>query len=158
MRRQLTATAIIIDSKRRILLMWHKKYQKWMPMGGHMDPDEIPEAAALRECKEEAGLDVEITGQANPDFFEHKPDEGHMLKLPYVMLLENVPENPKTGEPAHQHIDFVYLARPIDENQVLSLQEDEGSDLKWFTREDIEHIDAPAHMFSNLKTFLLSLV
>lgn len=158
MKRQFTATAIIIDSQQRILLMWHKKYQKWMPTGGHMDEHEIPEEAAIRECKEEAGLDVIVTGRPNPDFFEHEVSEGRMLTLPYVMLLENVGENPVTGEPAHQHIDFVYLAKPKDESQVLSLQEAEGTDLKWFTKEEIDALEAPAHIFANLKVFLLSLV
>jgi 8-oxo-dGTP diphosphatase len=157
MKRQHTATAIIIDSQKRILLLWHRKYQKWMPPGGHMDEHEIPEEAAIRECKEETGLDVEVTGRPNPDFFEHKPEEGHMLKLPYVLLLENVDANERTGEPAHQHIDFVYLARPKDENQVMTVQEAEGSDLKWFTKPEIEALKGPDVIFANLKTFLLSL-
>jgi ADP-ribose pyrophosphatase YjhB (NUDIX family) len=154
MRRQLTATAIVIDSRKQVLLLWHKKYQKWMPPGGHMDENEIPEEAAKRETKEESGLDVEMIGQPNPDFFEHKPSEGHMLKMPYVLLLENVGDNARTGEPAHQHIDFVYLARPIDENQVLSLQEAEGSDIQWFTRTEVADIPSQ-QIFANLKTFLL---
>lgn len=154
MRRQHTATAIVIDSQKRVLLLWHKKFQKWMPPGGHMDEFEIPEEAAKRETKEESGLDVEIVGQESPDFFAHDRKEGHMLKMPYAMLLENVTDNPRTGEPAHQHIDFVYLARPIDESQVLSVQEAEGSDIRWFTRGNVEAVPAE-QMFVNLRTFLL---
>jgi 8-oxo-dGTP pyrophosphatase MutT (NUDIX family) len=155
-RRQLTATAIVMDSKKRILLHWHNKYQKWMPPGGHMEDHEIPEEAAIRECMEETGLEVTVSGRPNPDFFEHERSEGHMLTLPYVMLLENVPSNPRTGEEAHQHIDFVYIAKPKNEEQVLRLQESESSEIKWFTRAEVEAIPKK-HIFANLKTFLLSL-
>ncbi len=60
-----------------------------MAPGGHMDPNETPEECAMRECKEETGLDVEIIGDAQPDVFAHAAHEGHMLKKPFAMLLEN---------------------------------------------------------------------
>lgn len=153
MHRHFTATAIVIDSHKRTLLLWHNKFQKWMPPGGHMEADEIPEEAALRECKEETGLDIEIVSLENPDFFANQPFEGRMLKMPYTLLLENIPEHKVKGEPAHQHIDFVYLARPLDENQVLSLQEAEGSDLKWFTYEEVLALPE-TNLFRNLREFL----
>lgn len=62
MQRHFTASAFVLDSKKRVLLLWHKKLQRRMPPGGHVDHDEIPEETAKRECKEETGLDVEIVG------------------------------------------------------------------------------------------------
>ena len=53
MHRHFTATAFIIDSKGRTLLLWHKRLNRWMPPGGHIDDNETPEEAARRECKEE---------------------------------------------------------------------------------------------------------
>ena len=50
MERHFTATALVIDQERNCaLLLWHKRLQRWMPPGGHMDPDEIPDEAAARE-------------------------------------------------------------------------------------------------------------
>ena len=89
MNRHFTATAFVIDSNKRVLLLWHRRLERWMPPGGHVDEDETPEDAAKRECKEETNLDVEIVGDAQDDLFVGNPDEGRMLKKPIAMLLEN---------------------------------------------------------------------
>lgn len=155
--RHFTASAVILDSRKRVLMMWHKKYGMWMTMGGHMDENEIPEEAAARECKEETGIDVEIVHKPGVDYFKSDPTTGRMLTPPYALLLENVPENINKGEPAHQHIDFIYLAKPMDERQALQVHEREGSELEWFTKHDIEAIPE-GKIFKNLRELLLTLV
>ncbi len=154
MKRHFTASAFVVDSRKRVLLLWHKKAQKWMPPGGHVDPDELPEDAAKRECKEETGLDVEIMGDAQSDVFAGNPSEGRILKKPFALLLENIEERP--NEPAHQHMDFVYLARPIDENQPLTLDEKEGEQLRWFTSEELEKLSDDA-IYGNVRNYIRSL-
>lgn len=126
-----------------------------MPPGGHVDDNETPEATARRECKEETGMDVEIIGDTQEDLFSDNPNEGQMLKKPIAMLLENIPESKERGEPAHQHMDFLFLARPIDENQSLTLAEEEGTEMRWFTKEEIEKLDEEKEIFSNVKTYIL---
>src|SRR3990167_4781284 len=126
MHRHFTATAFVIDSQNRTLLLWHKRLGRWMPPGGHVDEDELPEETARRECKEETGLDVEIIGDDQENLFERNPHEGQMLKKPIAMLLENIPASEERDEPAHQHMDFLYVAKPMDELQVLTLAQDEG--------------------------------
>src|SRR3989441_10239519 len=42
----------------KILLVWHKKNKEWLPPGGHIEQNESPNAAVLREVKEETGLVV----------------------------------------------------------------------------------------------------
>src|SRR3989344_3700187 len=121
MQRHFTATALVIDSKNRVLLMWHKRLNRWMPPGGHIDDNETPEETAKRECKEETGLDVEIIGDAQDDLFLENADEGRMLKKPLSMLLENIPASEERGEPAHEHMDFVFLARPLNEDSSLTI-------------------------------------
>ena len=129
-----------------------------MPPGGHVDPDESPEQTAARECKEETGLDVEIVGSAQDDLFATCPQEGPMLKNPIAMLLENIPECPERDEPAHQHMDFLYLARPIDEAQDLVLAEAEGEEMRWFTKEDIEALREEDEIFGNVKAYILQIL
>lgn len=69
--------------------------------------NETPEEAALREVKEETGLEVELIPQENVWVeYEHAKS----LHRPFFRLLENIPA--RGSEPAHQHMDLVYLARP----------------------------------------------
>jgi len=152
--RHFTATAFIVDSGNRTLLLWHKRLQRWMPPGGHVDPDESPEETALRECKEETGLDVEILGEPQADLFPDDPSEGRMLKKPFAMLLENIPASVERNEPEHQHMDFVYLARPLDEKQTLHLAEAEGSELRWFTREEVTRLPKN-EIYANVRAYVL---
>lgn len=158
MERHFTATAFIVNGNKQTLLLWHKRLGRWMPPGGHVDANETPEETARRECKEETGLDVEIVGSAQEDLFAGNPAEGHMLKKPIAMLLEHIPESKERGEPAHQHMDFLFLARPLDESQALVLAENEGSDMRWFTAADIATLDENSEIFSNVKAYLLSVL
>ncbi|OGJ65810.1 hypothetical protein A3F36_02290 [Candidatus Peribacteria bacterium RIFCSPHIGHO2_12_FULL_55_11] len=158
MHRHFTATAFIVDSKKRTLLLWHKRLGRWMPPGGHVDEHELPEEAARRECKEETGLDVEIIGDAQEDLFTGNPQEGRMLKKPIAMLLEEIPAYPLRNEPAHQHIDFLFLARPLDESQVLTLNADEGHEMRWFTKEEVEKLNETKEIFANVKTYILQML
>ena len=156
MHRQFTSTAFVIDSQQRTLLLWHKRLERWMPPGGHVDPDELPEETVRRECLEETGLDVEIIGLQQENMFSCNPAEGRMLKAPIALLLEEIPESLTRKEGAHQHIDFVYLARPIDESQVLHLEKKEGSDIRWFTKEEVAALNSEREIFANVKAYILS--
>lgn len=156
--RHFTATAFIIDSQSRTLLLWHKRLGRWMPPGGHIDENETPEETAKRECREETGLDVEIVGDTSEDLFASCPQEGEMLLRPIALLLENIPASDERNEPAHQHMDFLYIAKPLDESQEILLAEEEGSAIRWFTRSDIERLDEETEIFGNVKAYVLSLL
>lgn len=155
MQRHFTATAFIIDSRKRTLLLWHKRLGRWMPPGGHIDPGETPEDAARRECKEETNLDVEITGEPYTDLFAGNPAEGRMLVKPIAMLLEEIPASAERGEAAHQHMDFLFIARPLDESQALRIAEQEADDMRWFSAEEVRALDTEKEVFSNVKAYIL---
>ena len=122
-----------------------------------MGNDETPEETAKRECKEETGLDVEIVGEPCEDLFNGNPEEGRMLAKPYALLLEHIPASTERNEPAHQHMDFIYIARPEDEGQAVKLAQEEGREIRWFTRSDIEALDEEREIFSNVKAYVLAL-
>ena len=72
--------AIFVVHDGRVLLIHHRKLDQWLPLGGHIELDEDPEAAALREAKEESGLDVEL--------ISGKLEESMLgLQLPDVQLI-----------------------------------------------------------------------
>ena len=45
---------------RKVLLHYHKKVRLVLPPGGHIEPNETPAESAIREVKEETGLEVRI--------------------------------------------------------------------------------------------------
>jgi len=126
-----------------------------MPAGGHVDDNETPEETAKRECKEETGLDVEIIGSEQPDLFERNTHEGTMLKKPIAMMLEEIPARPERNEPAHQHMDFLFIAKLMDETQVLTLAEEEATEMRWFTKEEVAALDSKKEIFGNVQRYIL---
>jgi len=66
----------------------------WLPPGGHIDGNELPTECAVREAKEEAGVDIEIMGQ------EENYDRVRVMLHPKIVQLEDI-------EPGHQHIDLI---------------------------------------------------
>ncbi len=156
--RHFTATAFIVDDRKRTLLLWHKRLQRWMPPGGHLDENETPEEAARRECKEETNLDVEIVGNDQPDLFEGDRAEGRMLIKPFAMLLEEIPACPARGEGPHQHMDFLFIARPLDPSQLVTHAAEESDGSKWFTREEVARLSTRTEIFSNVQRYILQIL
>ena len=93
--------AIFVVHEGRILLIHHRKLNAWLPLGGHIELDEDPEQAALREAKEESGLDVELLG-------ERPPTTGpgtRALIAPRFLDIHRISDT-------HEHIGMIYWARP----------------------------------------------
>ena len=105
LQRHFTATGFVVygDS---VLLHWHKKVLEWLPPGGHIEPNEDPVQAVIREVKEETGLDVEIYGAPYLKQNQSYPME---IITPRHILIEDI-NDPVEG--LHQHIDMIYYCRP----------------------------------------------
>jgi ADP-ribose pyrophosphatase YjhB (NUDIX family) len=107
MRRHFTVTGFVVHGDRTVL-HWHRKNQMWLPPGGHVDPDEDPVTAVLREVKEETGLDAEILPPAETFGGWDRPPQ---IPPPVTILLEDIPAF--GDEPAHQHMDLIYFCRAL---------------------------------------------
>jgi 8-oxo-dGTP pyrophosphatase MutT (NUDIX family) len=101
-----TASAVVVGPRGTVLHR-HKRLGLWLQPGGHIDPDEDPEDAALREVREETGLRV------------HHPDGGAQLF--------HVDVHP-AGE--HVHLDLRYLVGGDDADPAP--QPGESPDARWF--------------------------
>ena len=57
---RLTATGIVFNSKKQILMIYRNKLQVWLPPGGDIEENEMPDDALLRQIYEETGIKAEI--------------------------------------------------------------------------------------------------
>lgn len=103
--RHFTATGFVVQD-RATLLHWHPKLAMWLPPGGHVEENEDPVQAVLREVEEETGIVVEVvpTGGVE-DGLAHPVS----IPPPITILIEDI-DDPVDG--FHQHIDFIYVCRP----------------------------------------------
>jgi 8-oxo-dGTP pyrophosphatase MutT (NUDIX family) len=99
--RHFVATVYVVHEG-ATLLHDHEKLGMWLPPGGHVDRDELPHEAALRETREETGLDVTLLTE--PDGPES--DTVEPLPEPQQLLLEDIDTH--AGRVAHQHIDSIF--------------------------------------------------
>ena len=109
-----TASCYILDDGGRLLLHHHRRLQRWLQMGGHVEGDELPHTAALREGSEESGLsDLMLIGAGFVDVDIHA--------IPAAR-----------GEPDHAHFDVRYLARTTCPEEVC-IDRAESNELAWVT-------------------------
>ncbi|MBP9711849.1 MAG: NUDIX domain-containing protein [Candidatus Pacebacteria bacterium] len=123
---------VFIVHKNKVLLRMHDKFKYWLSIGGHIELNEDPNQAAIREIKEEVGLDVKIIGYAKP---VQPNDYGYReLIPPKFMGRHRVNEN-------HEHIMFVYFATSDTDQISASVSAHEQAETKWFTMEDLENTE-----------------
>jgi ADP-ribose pyrophosphatase YjhB (NUDIX family) len=95
------ATAFVVWNG-ALLLHHHAKLRRWLPPGGHVEANELPDDAAVREVLEETGVHVELLGETAID----APGPRQLLR-PRGIQLELI-------RPGHEHIDLIYFARPVE--------------------------------------------
>ncbi len=107
-----------------ILLVDHINARLWLPTGGHVEPDEHPRAAALREAKEELGIDGE--------FLHDRP------------LLVTSTETVGRTE-GHIDVSFWYVMKG-DRRQNLLFDESEFRSVRWFHKDEVPLDRSDPHM------------
>jgi 8-oxo-dGTP pyrophosphatase MutT (NUDIX family) len=125
MRRHFTATGFVVLGD-ATLLHWHRRLGQWMPPGGHIEEDEDPVQAVLREILEETGIVAQVIPSREPLRFAY-PEQ---LPAPYTILVEDIPG---PGDP-HKHIDMIYFCRPIDG---AALERVDDPTLRWVQENEL---------------------
>jgi ADP-ribose pyrophosphatase len=95
MRIQLSGCAIV-NEKEELLLLWKKKHQHYEFPGGKVKFKETLENAAIRECKEELGIDVKIINYITYEDF--KIDNLSFRSHKYLATIQNN-QVPRVNEP-----------------------------------------------------------
>ncbi len=104
--RHFTATGFVVQDG-ATLLHWHPKLGMWLPPGGHVEANEDPVQAVVREVEEETGIAVSVVP---PPHFEDDHARPAQIPPPLTILIEDI-DDPVDG--FHQHIDFIYICRPL---------------------------------------------
>ncbi len=113
-----SASAFVVNNERtKMVVVYHIINDGWMYPGGHADGEDDLLSVAVREVKEETGLDVKVLDQ-NIFSIQSTPVKGHIKHGKYVS--------------AHLHLDVVYLLE-ADDNVPLVYKEDESKGVKWIS-------------------------
>ena len=116
----ITGSAWIINRERtHVLLTHHKKLDRWLQLGGHSDGDANTLNVALKEGREESGLDVKPLSE---DIFDV---DVHLIPA-------------RKQDPEHYHYDVRFLLE-ADSNQPFVVSE-ESHDLAWVALEDLPNL------------------
>ena len=117
--------AVFVIHQGRVLLHRHRRLGMWLPPGGHIEPNELPDEAAVREVEEETGVLAELVGEKGlPISYPRQ------LVVPAGIQLEDIP-------PGHQHIDLVYFARPAPGREGITPDQAEKDMVGWYHPDEL---------------------
>ncbi len=119
----ITGSGLILDrTTERVLLMYHRKLQLWLQMGGHGEGELDPSHIALREAIEESAL----------------PDLTFFSSSKHLMFIDvdthTIPV--RHDIPEHYHLDFRYLLLTASPEKIR-LPHAEAHDLRWYSFSEI---------------------
>lgn len=125
--RYFSAGYLVQDGK--VLLVHNKRFDKWTPPGGHIEENETPDQALIREWKEELNLDVDIIPAHESAF------AGDANATPVPMPFHIDLEREGFDVPHIGHFFYVKLKNSKD--RVSAIQEDELHNFGWFSEEEL---------------------
>ena len=119
----MTASAWVVNKDRsRVLMAYHNIYHSWAWLGGHADGDADLCSVAVREVKEESGIEEVKLLSDQPFSLEILSVDGHVKRGKYVT--------------AHLHLNVTYLME-ADPVQEIRCKPDENSAVGWIPVEQI---------------------
>ncbi len=121
----------------KVLLLHHKKLDRWLFPGGHVEPNESMDDAVMREVKEETGLDFEFLQFSD---ILKKDDEIKKLAIPFHANLHSVGD--------HDHYGAYYLGRV---SSLDFVKNNESEELRWVGKDELEEMD----LYPNVKNMAL---
>ena len=133
-KKSITATVYVINNG-KVLLHQHKKYKTWFPLGGHIEENEFPHEAAIREVKEESGFDVNlIETELAPEIELARVKR---IPAPFCLLHEGIGG-------VENFFDFIYIAETTETEP--HPEDNESKEFKWFSYDELKENDIKPHV------------
>jgi len=111
-------SVVLVRLGRRVLLVHERKHgQGWYLPAGRVEAGESFQAAALRETREEAGIDIVLEG---------------VLRVEY------------SARPHHARVRVIFVARPADDRPPKGEPDEESLGARWFTVEEMSGVELRA--------------
>jgi len=120
---------VFIVNQGKVLLRKHDKYKIWLSVGGHIELDEDPNQAAVREAKEEVGLDIQLYPTANRD-----QTEGYTILVPPVFM------NRHRISETHEHVTLVYFATTKQTTIKQPTTAEKVDECQWLTASQVKEL------------------
>lgn len=131
-----TASSWVLNKERtKVLMIYHNIYKSWAWTGGHADGDTNLLYTAMREVKEETGLK------------NVKPIQEDIFSLEIICVNGHIKRGKYVG--AHVHLNCTYLLE-ADENEKLSIKEDENSGVKWIPIDEVKNVSNEKWIVENV--------
>jgi 8-oxo-dGTP pyrophosphatase MutT (NUDIX family) len=134
--RHFTASAVVLGDEDRGLLDRHNKIGLWLYPGGHVDLNESPAEAAVREVFEETGVQAVVLGEPA---FAHAAVRSHAA--PWTVIEMDVTDS-RDGR--HRHLDFVYVCRAAGGD--LTAQQEEVAGVQWVAAAELARLPTPVEL------------
>ena len=129
-----TVTGYVVNERRtKLLVIHHRKLNRWMPPGGHLEPNELPHEGAIREVFEETGISARLAENSGPDFGLAGIVDVQIPR-PLALQYQLIPAGSEGSE--HIHLDLVYHLT-ADEETVAVPQLSEVNAVRWMTKDEI---------------------
>ncbi len=126
---------VFIVHKNKVLLRMHDKWKMWFSVGGHIELDEDPNEAAIREVREEVGLEIKIVGNA------YGPQNGEVDNRGFKYLIPPRYLGRHPVSDTHEHVVFVYFATCENDIVSESANEHERAETRWVNRGELDTMD-----------------
>lgn len=131
-----TASSWVVNKeKTKVLMIYHNIYKSWAWTGGHADGESDLLGTAIRELKEETGVENVKILDNNIFSLEIICVNGHVKRGKYVS--------------SHVHLNLTYLFE-VDENETIRIKEDENSGVKWINIEDVGRVSNEEWMIEKI--------
>ncbi len=123
-----TSSAIVVNhTMDKVLFIHHNIYNAWGWVGGHNDGDADLLSVAIKEAKEETGVEHIV------------PVDRDILMLDIIHVSNHIKHGKYVGD--HLHLNVTYLLEASEE-ELLSHNPSENSDVRWFWIDEcLEYVD-----------------